>query len=137
MKQALSRAWILLAVTCSFATLADCGKEIQVSIPDLQGKWVLESIGGQTVESTPEIYFEIDERIIAGFDGCNHFGGSLDAPQDLRMSQRACAEEGPRLPLDLSQPLAQLESSRLEGDTLEMDLPDKTGKALFRRQHER
>ncbi|MFQ5525984.1 MAG: META domain-containing protein [Thermoanaerobaculia bacterium] len=107
-----------------------------MTISDLQGKWVLESISGDAVETPSEIYFKIDERTISGFDGCNHFGGPLDAPQNLRMTQRACAEEGPSLPLDLAKPLAQLESAHLEADTLELDLPDETGKASFRRAQE-
>ena len=143
MKQALSRSWIVLAVACSGAVLADCGQENhgsiaenQVSAKDLQGKWVLESIAGKAVEEGPEIYFAIDERTITGFDGCNTFGGSIDAPENLRMTQRACAEEGPRLPLELSDPRPQLESSRLDGDVLEMDLPGGAGKARFRKKTE-
>lgn len=95
---------------------------------------MLESIDGREVEPKPEIYFEIDGRTLTGFDGCNTFGGSLDAPENLRMTQRACADPGPRLPLDLEDPLAQLEGAKLDGDTLELPLPDGSGTATLRRR---
>ena len=103
-------------------------------IAELQGKWILESIDGNAIEPKPAIYFEIDGLKISGFDGCNRFGGSLDAPNELQIGQRGCPSDSPRLPLQLTDPRVQLRSSRLEDDTLELVLVGEAGKAKFRRQ---
>ena len=100
----------------------------------LQGRWILESINGKPVESENEIYFEIDGPAITGFDGCNKFGGRLDAPARLRMTQRACVSEGPRLPLELPDARPQLKAAEVTGEKLKLLLPDGTGEAGFRRQ---
>ncbi len=134
MPQTLLGAWLLLAVPYSGGSLAACGNGSAPTVKELHGKWVLESINSRAIESETDIYFKIDGKTISGFDGCNTFGGSLDAPDQMRMTQRACASDSPRLPLDFSDPLPQLESSKLEGDTLELDLADEAGKARFRRQ---
>lgn len=133
MPQVLLGAWLLLTLALA-GPLAACETGGESSAQELQGKWVLQSIDGRAVEAKPVIYFKIDGRTITGFDGCNSFGGSLDAPDELRITQRACASEGPRLPLQLPDPREQLESARLEGDTLELKVDDKGGTATFRRQ---
>lgn len=132
MAQSLWGLWIVLAVPYAASCNSAYGTA-ETEMKELQGKWVLESIDGNAVETTSDIYFEIDGNTISGFDGCNRFGGSLDAPERMRMTQRACPPEMPRLPLDLSAPRRQLESSRLDGDTLEVDLVDDAGTAKFRR----
>ncbi len=134
MPQTLLGVWLLLAVPFSGGSFAAYGNGSAPTVKELQGKWVLESINGQAIESEADIYFKIDGKMISGFDGCNTFGGSLDAPDRMRKTQRACSSDSPRLPLDLSDPRPQLESSKLEGDTLEVDLADEAGKAIFRRQ---
>lgn len=100
----------------------------------LDGKWVLEAIDGRPVTGGSEVFFEIEGRTISGFDGCNRFGGRLDAPGGVRISQRACAEGGPRLPLDLSDPESHLRRGDLAGDRLELPLAGGPGKATFRRE---
>ena len=134
MPEVLLGAWLLFTLSCSGGSLAATGILAEASIQELQGKWLLESINGRAVKSEPAIYFKIDGRTITGFDGCNSFGGSLDAPDQLRITQRACPSGGPRLPLELSDPRPQLESSRLEGDTLELKVGDEGDSARFRRQ---
>ncbi len=136
MRQTLLTAWVLLAIAHSGTALAACGNSNGPTMSQLQGKWVLESIGGHAIESKTEIYFKIDGLTISGFDGCNLFGGFLDKPKELRIGQRACSSDSPRLPLQLSDPRSQLESSKLEGDTLDLVLDDEAGKATFRRQRE-
>ena len=136
MRQTFLRAWGLVAIAHSGAALAACPNSSGPIVPDLQGKWILESIGDQAIESETEIYFKIDGLTISGFDGCNLFGGLLDKPKELRIGQRACPSDSPRLPLQLSDPRAQLESSELDGDTLDLVLADEAGKARFRRQRE-
>lgn len=137
MRQTLLTAWVLLAVAHSGTALAACGNNSGPTISELQGKWVLESIGGPAIKSKTEIYFKIDGLTISGFDGCNRFGGLLDKPKELRIGQRACPSDSPRLPLQLSDPRTQLESSKLEGDTLDLVLDNEAGKARFRRQQDR
>ena len=136
MRQTLLRAWVLLAIAHSGAALAACQNSTVLTVSELQGKWVLESIGGHAIESETDMYFKIDGLTISGFDGCNLFGGLLDKPKELRIGQRACPSDSPRLPLQLSDPRAQLESSELDGDTLDLVLADEAGKATFRRQRE-
>ena len=99
---------------------------------DLNGRWVLEAIDGQPVAEDVEVYFEIQGSALSGYDGCNSFGGSLDNPSMLRMTQRACFPEPIPFPLDLSDPRAQLMQSKLQGDVLE--LPTASGTATFRRR---
>ena len=127
-------ARLLLALPCLASCLLSPGSAADVSIPELQGKWVLQSINDRAIPSEPVIFFKIEGMTISGFDGCNSFGGPLDAPDELRITQRACPSDGPRLPLQLSNPRAQLESSRLDGDTLELDAGDEGGTAKFQRQ---
>jgi len=100
----------------------------------LQGRWVLESISGQPVSSGDELYFEIEGMTITGFDGCNKFGGSLDAPERMRMTQRGCVSDTPRLPLELSDPRPQLEAAKVTGEELTLPLPGGTGDAVFSRR---
>jgi heat shock protein HslJ len=100
----------------------------------LQGRWVLESIGGQPVSAGDEIYFEIDGMTITGFDGCNKFGGSLDAPDRLRMTQRGCVSDRPKLPLELSDPRSQLDAATVTGEQLTLPLPGGPGEAVFSRR---
>lgn len=136
MRQMLSRASLLFAIASSGGALADCGNEAgkMATITELQGKWVLESIGGRPVDTEREVYFELTDRTLTGFDGCNRFGGSLDRPEAFRRTQRACPEDAVSLPLDLTDPLPQLESSKLAGETLELVLSGDRGTALLRRQ---
>ena len=122
--------WILCLLGC--VQTAAAGDTMDMS--KLQGRWVLESINGQPVSSGAEVYFEIDGMTITGFDGCNKFGGSLDAPDRMRMTQRGCVSDRPRLPLELSDPRSQLDAAKLTGEKLTLQLPGGTGEAGFSRQ---
>lgn len=99
----------------------------------LQGRWVLESINGQLTGSGTKVYFEIDGLTITGFDGCNKFGGRLDAPSRIRMTQRGCASDRLRLPLELPDPRSQLNAAKVTGEKLKLPLPGGKGEAGFRR----
>ncbi|WP_445220509.1 META domain-containing protein [Bradyrhizobium sp. Pa8] len=68
-------------------------------IVDLQGRWTLVAISGAPTGSSPSVHFEIQSTAISGFDGCNSFAGSLDKPDAIIATQRACAD-GP--PFDVS-----------------------------------
>ncbi len=105
-----------------------------VNLSRLQGRWVLNSINEHPLNEGNYIYFEIDALTITGFDGCNKFGGRLDALSRLRMSQRACVNNETKLPLKLTDPWPQLNASEVSGDKLTMPLPDGAGKACFNRQ---
>jgi heat shock protein HslJ len=132
MSHMLWGAGFLFAVLSTNGAPASCGVSSVTDVKELQGKWVLVSINSEAIATESDIYFKIDGKTISGFDGCNTFGGPLDAPDRMRMTQRECSSDTPRLPLDLSNPRRQLESSKLEGDTLVVDVAD--GKARFRRQ---
>jgi hypothetical protein len=134
MRQAVWRAsFTIVAVQLAALSAACEDRKGNMDISKLQGRWVLELVNGRPVSSEREIYFEIEELRISGFDGCNRFGGRLDAPGEVRVSQRACAERGPRLPLDLSDPESHLKTAELTGDKLDLPLPGRGGTARFRR----
>jgi META domain len=123
--------WFFIVSVQSYSAFAVAGT---MDVSNLQGRWILESINGKAVESENEIYFEIDGAIITGFDGCNNFGGKLNAPASIRMNQRACISEGPRLPLELPDARSQLKAAEVSGKKLKLKLPDRKGEASFRRQ---
>jgi hypothetical protein len=101
---------------------------------ELRGKWVLEAIDGTSVPSEkPEIFFQIDGQNIVGYDGCNSFGGRVDQPTTIRRSQRACPSGTLVLPLDLSDPAAQLRNAIIEGNRLLLPMPAQGKLARFRR----
>jgi hypothetical protein len=114
-----------------FALLAEA---IAMDLAQLKGRWALETVDGKEVASgVREIYFQITEQSISGFDGCNRFGGSISDPSGMRKTQRACPPETTLLPLDLSNPVPQLSQARVREDKLFLPLVDGTGEAQFRR----
>ena len=110
-----------------------CAAAEPVQPADLNGRWVLEAIDGRPVAANVEMYFEIQGSALTGYDGCNNFGGSLDNPSMLRMTQRACSSEQIPFPLDLTDPRAQLALGKLQGDVLELPMAG-SGTATFRRR---
>jgi hypothetical protein len=121
----------MLAFTIIFASLA---KAHAMDISALKGRWVLEAISGKGVAlEKGEIYFQITEDTITGYDGCNRFGGSVAQPSLMRKGQRACPPETILLPLDLSNPIPQLSRATVRRDKLFLPLPDGQGEAQFRR----
>jgi META domain len=123
----------LILLFCALLTKANA-----MDISELKGRWVLEAINGRNVTfENLEIYFEITERTITGYDGCNRFGGSTAQPFIIQRSQRACPPETILLPLDLSDPAPQLSRATVSGDKLFLPLPDSKGEAQFRRTHQK
>jgi heat shock protein HslJ len=103
----------------------------------LKGRWVLEAINGKEVAAGgAEIYFQITEHSISGYDGCNRFGGSPTDPSTMRKTQRACPPETLLLPLNLSDPAPQLSRATVRDGKLFLPLRDGTGEAQFRRSQE-
>lgn len=93
---------------------------------NISGSWRLMSIAGHSMSASDNVpQFTIDGSTISGFDGCNQFGGNLNDPQSMRLGQRACAGDYVKLPLDLSDPKAHLDSGSLQGDSL--TLPARAG----------
>jgi heat shock protein HslJ len=105
-----------------------------MEIADLQGRWDLISVNAQPLRPGEPIYFAIDGQKISGFDGCNHFGGRLDSPSRLVISQRACEPDVAMLPLNLTDPLPQLKAAKLVDGRLLLPLPDGRGEAQFNRR---
>lgn len=88
---------VLASITCFVFSNPGCSAEIA----DIQGRWTLVAISGApTGSSSPSVHFEIKGTAISGFDGCNSFAGSLDKPDAIIATQRACAAGGP--PFDVS-----------------------------------
>ena len=105
-----------------------------MDISELKGRWALKAVDGKAVSlGKGEIYFQITDQSIIGYDGCNQFGGSVAQPYLIRKGQRACPPETMLLPLDLSNPVAQLSRATIRGDKLFLPLPDGKGEAQFRR----
>ena len=109
-----------------------------MDLAELTGRWVLEAIDGKDVASGgAEIYFQLTEQSIIGYDGCNRFGGSITDPSTMRKTQRACPPETTLLPLNLSDPAPQLSRATVRGGKLFLPLIDGTGEAQFRRSQEK
>jgi len=105
-----------------------------MDITALKGRWVLEAINGAEVPvDNGEIFFEITDQNILGFDGCNRFGGSISQPFVIRKTYRGCDPETVLLPLDLANPAPQLSRATLGDDKLVLPMPDGAGEAQFRR----
>jgi len=87
----------------------------------LKGRWDLISVKGLPIPAGRRAHFQIDGTQFQGFDGCNSFGGRLDQPKMLVMSQRACADGMKILPLDLRDPWRQLKAATISNDRLVVD----------------
>lgn len=125
---------VFLCILCFIGFVQSSAVSDAEDMSKLQGRWVLELINGQPVASGTKVYFEIDGQTITGFNGCNKFGGRLDAPDRLRMTQRGCASDALSLPLELPDPRSQLDAAEVAGEKLKLRLPDGTGEAIFGRQ---
>jgi hypothetical protein len=101
---------------------------------ELQGTWVLREIDGRSLEVPKPIYFTIKDGVISGFDGCNSFGGPLNAPARIRMGQRGCPEDVDMLPLNLSRAAEQLAEARIYEDRMKLPIENGSGVAVFERQ---
>lgn len=93
----------------------------------IQGKWLLRAVNGAPVESEQPAYFSVSGNEFSGFDGCNFFGGMLDNPISLRMTQRACPDE--HLAFDAGALAAKLPAATTQDDTLTIVL-DENGMTL-------
>jgi hypothetical protein len=105
-----------------------------IDISTLKGRWVLETVDGKRIApKSGEIYFQVTEQAITGYDGCNRFGVSLAQPSAALGGQRGCPPESKILPLDPSDLVPQLSRATVSGDKLSLPLPDGKGEAQFRR----
>lgn len=127
------RSWLaLLCISLSGAFLTSTlAQEDEVTLPSLEGRWVLTRLSGEHVTSDPPVYFELTDEVISGYDGCNRFGGALGGP--IRIGGRGCADRNRLLPLDLARPAEHLMQATLEGDQLLLPLEDGS-EAEFRRR---
>lgn len=100
------------------------------SSADLQGTWRWLQTGA-TAGSGEVPHFTIAGRTISGYDGCNFFSGELGQAGGIAASLRACAGDQPMLPLDLTDPLAHLESGTLEGGRLSLPARGAIPAAIF------
>lgn len=113
------RTHVLPRLVAAALLVAGTERAMAVEPERIAGSWRLESIDGRAVEASGAVpSFTIEGRTISGYDGCNRFGGSLDAPEAMIVGQRACAGDHLALPLDLADPLADLAAAELEGDRL-------------------
>lgn len=107
--------------------------------PAIDGKWALESMGGETASATfgeqvPYLEFQTAEGRVVGFAGCNRIGGSFEVKNDSLQFRQLVSTK-------MACPAMQAESAFLQmiGDrTLAMEvereqlvLIDKTGRTLI------
>lgn len=105
-----------------------------MDVSELKGRWVLETVDGKSVAPEKgEIYFQITDQTITGYDGCNRFGASVTQPSQGQRGQRGCPPDAIPLPLDFSNLVPQLSRATVSGDKLSLPLPDGKGEAQFRR----
>ncbi|MEZ5810792.1 MAG: META domain-containing protein [Rhizobiaceae bacterium] len=96
---------------------------VSIEAADMDGTWHLVSVDGKAVAPADNVpQFTIDGNMIAGFDGCNQFGGKLDDPASIVVGQRECAGPLVKLPIDLSNPAEQLSAAELEGGRLHIPM---------------
>jgi hypothetical protein len=126
----------LAALLIAAAVLREStAQDAEMNPSELQGRWTLESIDGEKVDTPKDVFFEIRGEVLTGFDGCNSFGGPLETPSMIRTGQRSCVGDYVALPLDLSDPLPQLRAAYLsDGDRLSVPLPGDRGVAVLRRE---
>ena len=88
----------------------------------LDGTWRLVSIASRPVGRAPAgvPFFTVKGPIITGFDGCNRFSGRLDQPLSIATNRMGCAEGAVKLPLDLSNAGAHLNSGTIGEKYLEL-----------------
>jgi hypothetical protein len=98
----------------------------------LEGRWDLTSVNGRPLSAGQRAHFEIDGMRIRGFDGCSSFGGRLDRPGEMAISQRACPDGARILPLDLTDPWRQLKEATVSEDRLSVET--RAGEAVFTRR---
>jgi hypothetical protein len=103
---------VLASITCF--VFFNAGRSAEIA--DLQGRWTLVAISGApTSSSSPFVHFEIKGTAISGFDGCNSFAGSLDKPDAIIATQRACAASPP---FDLSDLVRNMQLATLVAERL-------------------
>jgi len=103
----------------------------------LEGTWQLEAIDSVVVsdisgEQVP--FFEVKGSGIKGYDGCNRFFGSLDKPGAIVSTRRACPDSMLKLPLDLNDLDAHLQTGCLKDDQLTIPADDSYPSSSYRRQ---
>ena len=129
-----------LALLVTLTGLAACAMATEptgeVKAGDLQGTWTLVEINSKPVASTtdtPLPSFTIKDQSIDGFDGCNTFSGRLDRPGSISSTRRGCPDDALKLPLDLSDPMAQLKEGRIEKDRLLLPARAQVPASTFKR----
>jgi len=125
----MSRRITLSALVAAILTMTAMRAEA-TSVADLQGNWQWLQTGA-TAESGETPYFTIEGEAISGYDGCNFFSGQLGQAGGIAASLRACAGDQAMLPLDLTDPLAHLESGTLEGGRLSLPARGAIPAAIF------
>lgn len=99
----------------------------------LEGEWVLNYISGPRIafdglypEKKPEIRFDIAERHMSGFSGCNNFNGNFNAtkytisfPNEIAMTRMICPNmQGESTFMDV---LKSIDSWSVQGTTLQFN----------------
>jgi len=120
--------------TLGFIVLSHVAVAQGMDISVLKGRWVLEIVDGKRVNPDGnEIYFEVTEQAVTGYDGCNRFGVSISKPSAAIGGQRGCLPEAKKLPINPIELVAQLQRAVVKGDTLVLPLLEGKGEAQFRR----
>jgi hypothetical protein len=123
------RNWLLAGAMLMTTVSAVHGEAVNTLTQSLAGRWALTHVGDVAVKKSGKpVGFAIEGTNISGFDGCNSFGGSLAEPNRIVGTQMACASGGPVLPLDLGNPLPQLQQARVEGNVLLVPVAGSPGK---------
>ena len=124
----------ILAMSCA-VTASACGEIMKPA--QLQGTWVLSELNGVAVVSAGDTRlpsFTISGTSISGFDGCNDFSGKLDQPGSIVSTQLACASIALALPIDLSDPMKQLQTATMAGDRLGVAANDSLPSSTYVRK---
>lgn len=129
---------VLLLLVVFVALFSSCRVFKKQSKPadpllQLEGEWVLNFISGPRIafdglypEKKPEVRFDLAERHMSGFSGCNNFNGSFKAtkhtisfPNEIAMTRMICPNmQGESTFMDV---LKSIDSWSVQGTTLQFN----------------
>src|SRR5262245_27783503 len=102
----------------------------------LEGTWRLVSVDARPLGQLPISqvpFFTVTGMTVNGFDGCNSFSGRIDQPGSIVATRRGCPEEIIKLPLDLGDLSAHLQTGTIDKNSLSVPARGRFPASTFER----
>ena len=100
------------------------------------GTWRLVSVDSRPLGPLPADQvpvFTVTGTNVSGFDGCNTFSGSIDQPGEISATRMGCREGAIKLPLDLGNLLAHLQTGTIKENSLSVPANGQFPASMFER----